>query len=170
MSMYRLIRDLHRMSWPSLGEACRRFGNDRKGAAGLEFGLFVPVLALAFVLTIDIAQAVSAKYDTERKMRLAIEGILRYGDDTTKVVAFANGSGNSAFSSSPNPPENASTLTIDPYSVCRSVDGTVLYFTSLQTPTCTNYENWHKITTAGSVTGIFGKTFEFGSTVDIFSE
>lgn len=154
----------------SLRVSARRLRDDCKGIAAVEFGLLVPVLALAFVLMIDIAQGIAAKYDTERKMRLAIEGIIRYGDDITKVEAFANKSGNEAFPSSPNAPVNNSTLVVDPYYICRNIDGTFATFTPTQSPSCTNYETWYELTTAGTVTGMFGKTFNIGATVHIFSE
>ncbi|TCD15467.1 TadE/TadG family type IV pilus assembly protein [Oricola cellulosilytica] len=154
----------------SLGISARRLRDDRNGIAAVEFGLLVPVLALAFVLMLDIAQGIAAKYDTERKMRLAIEGIIRYGDDTAKVQAFANNSGNEAFPSSPDAPVNNSTLVVDPYYICRNVDGTFATFAPSESPSCTNYETWYELTTAGTVTGMFGKTFNIGATVHIFSE
>lgn len=155
----------------SIQANARRLLRDDRGIAAAEFAVFVPVMAGALLLMVDIGQGVYAKYDAERKTRLAIEGILRYGDDATKVLAFANASGNEAFPDSPDAPENTTTVTLDDYKVCRSSSGSTTKFAAGESPTCPNYETWYDVTVAGSITtGVFGKTYDFSTSVDVFSE
>ena len=74
-----------------------RFSKDGLGVAAVEFALVAPILAFSLIAMVDIGEAVYVKYDVERKLRLTIEGVLRYGDDPAKVLQFANASGASAF-------------------------------------------------------------------------
>jgi Flp pilus assembly protein TadG len=146
-----------------------RFRGDKQGTAGVEFAIILPVLVAALILMVDIGQAVAAKYSVERKMRLAVEGVLRYGDDPTKVLAFANASGKDAFANNAGVTDNTATLTIGSYRICRK-SGSEYVFSMSQTPTCPNPETWYDIDANGSVTGIFGKTMDLSTSVQLLAE
>ncbi len=142
----------------------KSFYADKNGLAAVELAVLFPLLAFSFILMVDLAQAVTGRYDTERKMRLAIEGILRYGDDVVKVETFAN-----AFAGSIEDPSRGGTLTIGPYKVCRSDNAAVIYKDS-EVPECPNPESWYNIAVNNSVTGMFGTELDISTSTDLFSE
>lgn len=144
-----------------------RYRRDRRGAAAIELALLLPFMAVAFMAMVDLGDAINAKYDIERKMRLAIEGVERYGTDTNAVVAFANADGNAAFSGQNNAPVSNATLTVTPFYICRMSDGTVTEFTSSSTATCPDYESWYSIGASSTVTGIYGKTYNLSTSADL---
>ena len=148
----------------NMANCVRHFVSNKDGVAAVEMAVLFPLLAMAFILMVDVAQAVTHRYDTERKMRLAIEGVLRYGDDMPKVAVFANG-----FSGSVNDPSRGGTLTVGPYKVCRSTSDTEVFEVD-ETPTCPNPESWYKIAVENSVNGMFGSTFDISTSTDLFSE
>lgn len=154
-------------NFPWLRRHCSRFGRDGRGVAAVEFAVIAPVLAFALIAMVDIGEAVYTKYDVERKMRLAIEGVVRYGDDPVKVLAFANASGASAFKSRDNVTENKSGVVIKSYYVCRDIEKT---YTSVDLVTCPNYETWYNIGVTGSVDTLFGKTFDLQSSTQMLVE
>ena len=144
-----------------------RFGRDERGVAAVEFAVIAPILAFAMIAMVDIGEAVYTKYDIERKMRLTIEGVVRYGDDPEKVLAFANASGATAFKSKDNVAENKSGVAIKSYYVCRDIEKT---YDTLDEITCPNYETWYNIGVTGSVNTLFGKTFDLQSTTQLLVE
>ena len=144
-----------------------RFGRDTRGVAAVEFAVIAPILAFALIAMVDIGEAVYTKYNIERKMRLTIEGVVRYGDDPAKVLAFANASGASAFKSKDYVSENTSGVVIKSYYVCRDIEKT---FDSIDQITCPNYETWYNIGVTGSVDTLFGKTFDMQSTTQLLVE
>lgn len=144
------------------------FHRDNKGIAAVEFAVIAPILALGLILMVDIGEAVFVKFNVERKIRLAIEGVIRYGNDPEKVLAFANASGSSAFKDNNDVSENSSALTIEPYYICRGSQ--VSQFVTLDKANCPNYETWYDIKATGSVDTLFGKTFDLNTAVNLLAD
>lgn len=147
----------------------RSFSLENRGAAAIELALVVPFMAAGFMAMVDVGEAIKTKYGVEQKMRLAIEGVQRYGENTTQVIAFANADGNAAFSGQNNAPTNTSTVTITPYYLCRASDGTTAKYSASANATCPDYETWYSISASGSSTGIFGKDYNITTTVDLMA-
>lgn len=155
---------------PAIRELGCRFRRDTDGASATELAILVPIFAFALLLMVDVGQAVAAKFDVERKMRLAIEGVLRYGDDTTKVMAFANASGNAAFSGQTAAPTNDAALSIQPYYVCRDSSESAIIFAVTDGTVCPGHETWYQINATASVTSMFGKTFDLSTSANILAD
>lgn len=143
-----------------------RFRRNSKGAAAIEFALVAPLLVGAFLLMGDFATALNAQDATARKARRAIEGVLRYGNDKDKVVAFANANGAAAFTNAPTPATSNVTLLVEKFYVCPDAVIPIMV-PLLESVTCPNPETWYKITTASSTVGMFGKTYNVSTKVDI---
>ena len=155
---------------PALKELGSRFRRDTDGASATEFAILVPIFAFALLLMVDVGQAVAAKFDVERKMRLAIEGVLRYGDDTTKVMAFANASGNAAFPGQTAAPTNDAVLSIQPYYVCRDSSENPIVYAVTDGTVCPGHETWYQINATASVTSMFGKTFDLSTSANMLAD
>lgn len=141
------------------------FSAAKSGAAAIEFAIIVPVLAGALLLMIDFALAVQMKFDVARKQRMAIEGVLRYGDDKDAVMNFANVDGRAAFNMEAKV-ANASTptLAIKRFFTCRSIVGVVNYDSS---PLCLKPEVWFELKTSATYTGSLGKKIDLSSKTSI---
>lgn len=144
---------------------------ERRGAAAVEMALILPFLAGAFMAMVDVGEAINAKYQVEQKVRLAIEGVQRYGDDTDKVTAFANTDGSSAFSGANDASVNEATVSVTAYYVCRAADGTTAEYDASANASayCPDYETWFRIAATGSSEGIFGRSYDINTSIDLLA-
>lgn len=143
------------------------FRSDRSGAAAIELGILLPFITAALISMVDVGNAVYMKYDVERKMRLAIEGIERHGIDSDSVVAFANADGNAAFNGQNDVATNPATLSLSMSYLCRADDLTATSYDAIDDVQCLDYETWYTITVTRSYTGMFGKSFDLSTTADV---
>jgi len=91
------------------GHSRRAFGhfrNDAHGAAAIEFGILVPLLALMVVSVIDIGLATYRKMQVESAAQAGVEYAIAHGFDTNAIsAAVANATNSTVITASPAPIE-----------------------------------------------------------------
>ena len=82
----------------------RDFANNRRGAAAIEFGVLVPVLALMVVSVVDVGLAVYRKMQVEGAAQAGVEYAVAHGYDTNAIsAAVANATNSTAITANPGP-------------------------------------------------------------------
>lgn len=132
----------------------KHFIRNRKGAAALELGIMLPLLTGAFIATIDVGQAITVRQDVSKRMRLGIEGVLRFGHDTQAAQTFANSDPDTEFAGTAAANDGI-TVTITSDYQCRESDGSTTAY-SQNGNNCANVETWYSIQATGTHTGLFG--------------
>jgi Flp pilus assembly protein TadG len=144
-----------------------RFRREEGGAAAVELAIIAPVLIGGLVAMADIGLTIQSKYDVERRARLGVEGILRFGDDKNAVKEFANSNGNSAFGVVSNLRTNPATVDVKRYQVCR-VGNQVIKSELLTALACVNKpEIWFEVAASGTSSSLFGGSYQLKSTLNV---
>lgn len=87
-----------------LGRFLRRARSDCRGAAAVEFAIFVPLLTLAVVSVADIGLAVLRKMQVEDAAQAGAQYAIMHGFDSSAITsAVTNATNSSAISASPAP-------------------------------------------------------------------
>ncbi|WP_128970486.1 TadE/TadG family type IV pilus assembly protein [Bradyrhizobium tropiciagri] len=82
----------------------RRFGDDVRGVAAIEFGVLVPLLSLMVVSVTDIGLAIYRKMQVEGSSQAGVEYAIAHGFDANAIsTAVAAATNSSAISASPAP-------------------------------------------------------------------
>ncbi|MFB9269234.1 TadE/TadG family type IV pilus assembly protein [Bradyrhizobium erythrophlei] len=81
-----------------------KFRRDARGAAAIEFGVLVPVLALMVVSVTDIGLAIYRKMQVENAAQAGVEYAIAHGFDTNAIsAAVVSATNSNAISASPAP-------------------------------------------------------------------
>lgn len=81
-----------------------RFRKNTRGAAAIEFGILVPLLALMVVSVIDTGLAVYRKMQVESAAQAGVEYAIAHGFDSNAMsAAVVNATNSTAISASPAP-------------------------------------------------------------------
>lgn len=82
----------------------RRFGNDTRGVAAIEFGVLVPLLSLMVVSVTDIGLAIYRKMQAEGSSQAGVEYAIAHGFDANAISTAVTAATNSnAINASPVP-------------------------------------------------------------------
>ena len=82
----------------------RRAADNISGAAAIEFGVVVPMLALIVTAVIDIGLGVHSKMQLEDAAQAGVQWAIRNGFDATGIsAAVANATNNSSITATPAP-------------------------------------------------------------------
>ena len=82
----------------------RRFGNDTRGVAAIEFGVLVPLLSLMVVSVTDIGLAIYRKMQVEGSSQAGVEYAIAHGFDANAISTAVTAATNSnAINASPVP-------------------------------------------------------------------
>ncbi len=152
-----------------------RFVRNESGVAATEFAVITPILIVVLVGVASIGTGISSQFSVERKVRRAVEGVIRYGWDDDKIRSFATADGAAAFSTSGSGNAAASAgdgvaLTIVRYSVCPKVDEPAEEVPISVTPSCQKPQHWVKILAQKTVSGPFGTSINLRSQADVIAE
>lgn len=145
----------------------KNFFADDSGVAAVELAVVAPLFALVLLGVAGIGGAMSSQFSVERKVRLAIEGVVRFGDDQAAITSFANGSGAAAFNETVA--SDGVALTLTRYRMCRAL-GVQTEVTIGGLSPCLKPEIWYKIVAKKSVAGPFGQTLDLHSRADVLAE
>lgn len=132
------------------------FLSDRKGLAAVEFALIMPMLFGAFIWASIVGTALLDKQDLAKKVRLGVEGILRFDGDIALAKSFADSTGQAAFQSESQSSFNNSTVSITTQYRCRTTT-TVTVFTTKSGATCVNPEAWYTVSASDTSLSPFGQ-------------
>lgn len=135
--------------------------------AATEFAVISPIFVVVLLGVAGIGGAVSSQFSVERKVRLAVEGVIRFGWDDVKIVNFANADGARAFGQTSQ--SDGITLGVTKYRVCRG-SGLLQEILMTESAPCAKPEMWVKITAAKSVSGPFGSSLNLKSRADVMAE
>jgi Flp pilus assembly protein TadG len=82
----------------------RRFGNDTRGVAAIEFGVLVPLLSLMVVSVTDIGLAIYRKMQVEGSSQAGVEYAIAHGFDANAIsTAVAAATNSNVINASPVP-------------------------------------------------------------------
>lgn len=141
-----------------------RFLLDRKGLAAIEFALILPMIFGALVWSSIVGTALLDKQDVAKKVRLGIEGIMRFDGDVGLATTFANSSGQTAFPSESQSSFNDSTVSITNEYRCRTISS-VSSFSTLGSATCANPEIWYTVSASDTSLSPFGQQTAIGESI-----
>lgn len=98
------VRSSSSRSPGAIRHALRRAARDHRGAAAIEFGIIVPMLALILVSATDVGLGVYRKMQVEDAAQAGAEYAIRHGFDTNAIsAAVLAATSASTISSSPAP-------------------------------------------------------------------
>ncbi|MEN3350938.1 MAG: hypothetical protein V7632_4573 [Bradyrhizobium sp.] len=81
-----------------------RFSKDRRGAAAVEFGVLVPLLALMAVSVTDLGLAIYRKMQVENAAQAGVEYAIAHGFDVNAITAaVVNATNNTTITATPAP-------------------------------------------------------------------
>jgi Flp pilus assembly protein TadG len=104
MRMGRFCRNRLRRPWRATRLWLARVAVDDSGAAAIEFGVLVPVLALIGTAVVDIGLGISRKIQVEDAAQAGIQYVIMHGYDTNGISsAVTSATGNSQITASPPP-------------------------------------------------------------------
>ncbi len=132
------------------------FLGDRKGLAAVEFAVIMPMLFGAFIWASVVGTALLDKQDLAKKVRLGVEGILRFDGDIALAKSFADSTGQAAFQSESQSSFNSSSVSISTEYRCRTTT-TVTVFTTKSGATCVNPEAWYTVSASDTSLSPFGQ-------------
>lgn len=144
-----------------------RFARDHRGVAATEFAVISPIFIIVLFGVAGIGGAITSQFSVERKVRLAVEGVIRYGWDDAKIRAFANASGASAFGLATQ--GDGVALDVSRYRICRATEP-LIEVPAINTPPCLKPELWVKIIATKSVAGPFNTRLNLRSSADVMAE